>query len=238
MKLYPLLRFQNRFINVLKWKGVLPSFFLIACFSFPSFSQVIRPGRGKPVYGRFEDTASQKPFLFHKRNMLTLNLFDLMFTNLTFNYEFFSKSGHFGYGLALSFNAGGRPDTTGYSPFNLGSFTYERNRNFETDISYNYYPAGQKRVSPYVGVDLRSGFFNYYTYSYIGNQNTGNYIFLSNKYTGSYLNGNIHAGILFNPNEVLTFYMKGYMGLRRFNTVFPDYTYPFFSFELGIGFKF
>lgn len=219
---------------------------IILCFSLvilacTSFSQVIKRGKGgRNVYVRVEDTTSQKPFEFKKQSMVTMSLYDLLFTNVTLNYEFFRPDGKMGYQLPISINTGGLPDTSDYRVQNTGRFLSQRNRIFQTGFSLNYYPDGQNKVNYYVGVNFLAGWFYYWHYTYA--TPPGGYYgptYVSNeKLIGNNVSGAIHGGILFNPKETLTFSLRAGVGLRRYGTIYQEYTFSYMQFDACIGFKF
>lgn len=216
-------------------RKLMPALLLLT-LSTAALAQVIRPGRGKSVYVRVEDTARQQPFMFKKQNMFSLSIYDMLFTNITANYEFFTSNGKMGYQLPISINAGGLPDTSQYFVSNAGRFISQRNRIFQTGASINYYPSGQDRVNYYVGCSFTAGWFYYwkYTYSSFPWPVPVDY----EKLIGTNVSGLIHAGILFNPRESLILNLRTGFGLRRHTTVFREYTFPFMNFDLCLGFKF
>lgn len=177
------------------------------------------------------------PFEFKKRNLVQVNLFDFVFTNLTLTYEFFSKDGKNGFQLPISFNMGGEPDSSQYYVHNQGRFLSAKNRIFQTGLNYNYYFLGQNYVSPYLGVGFNAGAFNYYEYTY--NYSGGGYYYNNGqKKIGTNVQGGLFIGVLFNPKETITFNIKGGLGMRRYTTDFYEYTYPYGIFEASLGFKF
>ena len=92
-----------------------------------------------------------------------------------------------------------------------------------------------------MGVGFNVGAFNYWEYKYSsGYMNGYNYSTLSSitKNIGSNVAGALFAGVLFNPNETVTFGVKAGMGFRRYGTNFNEYTYPYGIFEINLGFKF
>src|SRR3989442_782065 len=132
----------------------------LVMLALASNAQVIKRGKGgRNVYVRVEDTTAQKPFEFKKQSMLTMSVYDLLFTNITLNYEFFRADGKMGYQLPISINAGGLPDTSNYYVQNQGRFLSQRNRIFQTGFSMNYYPNGQDKVNYYIGLNVQAGWF-------------------------------------------------------------------------------
>ena len=173
-----------------------------------------------------------------KQNMFSMSVTDLVLTNITLRYEFFKKDGTVSYQIPFSFNAGGIPDTNNYRVSNAGRFLSGRNRIFQTGFNLNYYIDGQDVVSPFVGVSLAAGWFYYWKYS-----NTPLNVPPYNAWTSEKMIANnysfaFHAGFLYNPWETLTFSAKIGAGLRRYGTIYQEYTYPFGLADLSIGFKF
>src|SRR5258708_4781919 len=135
-----------------------PLFFILSISLYCTMqSQIIKHGKGRSVYVRVEDTTRLKPFEFKKQNMFSLSLYDLLFTNISANYEFFRADGRMGFQLPISINAGGLPDTSDYRVNNTGRFISQRNRIFQTGFSLNYYPEGQNKVNYFLGVNFQGG---------------------------------------------------------------------------------
>lgn len=206
---------------------------LFASLGTGAGAQVIKHGRGKSIYVRVEDTVRQKPFVFSKQNMFSLSIYDLLFTNITANYEFFSSSGRMGYQLPISINAGGLPDSSQYYVSNAGRFLSQRNRIFQTGACLNYYPNGQDRINYYVGCSVMAGWFYYWRYSSLWPMPA-----VGEKLIGTNVSGVIHGGLLFNPRESLILNLRTGLGLRRHTTIYREYTFPFMNFDLCLGFKF
>lgn len=184
------------------------------------------------------------PFEFKKRSMISLSISDLVMTNFTFRYEYFTKDGKVGIQLPVSLNAGGVPDTNNYAVNNAGRFLSARNRIFQSGLNANYYISGQNRVSPYVGVSLAAGTFKYWINTYIPPTSTSTVspysppAYTHEQQVGNNVSFAFHAGFLFNPWETLTFNIKGGVGLRRYTTNYVEYTYPFGLVDVSLGFKF
>lgn len=198
-------------------------------------AQIITTGKSKNNYSTFKENKEPPPFEFKKQSMISLSISDIVLTNLTARYEFFRKDGKVGYQIPLSFNLGGLPDTNNYSVRNAGRFLSARNRIFQTGFNLNYYLYGQDKVSPFVGLSFAAGWFYYWKYTY--NNNPPPYYdqekLIANNYSFAF-----HAGYLFNPWETLTFSIKGGIGLRRYGTIYTEYTYPFALVDFSAGFKF
>jgi hypothetical protein len=216
-------------------------------------AQVIKPGRPKNTEPTTEDTyyspyrkdpkpIEEKPFEFKKRSMIQINIFEFVFTNISLSYEFFSKDGKHGFKIPFTFSLGGLPDTNAYATNNSGRFIASKNRIFESGLHYNYYLLGQKRVSPFLGLGFNVGGFNYweYKYTYYNNGYYPYYQYASkgDQKIGTNISGALFAGVLFNPNETVTFGFKGGLGFRRYGTDFTEYTYPYGLLEINLGFKF
>ena len=183
----------------------------------------------------------RKAFEYVKRSMVSVNLSQFVFTNVAIGYEFFTKDGKKGIKIPFIFGIGGQQDTNAYSVNNQGRFLSSKNRIFETGLNYNYYFIGQKVVSPYIGVGVNIGAFNYweykYTTQYIG-YTYNNVLSTVSKNIGTNYGGALFAGVLINPNETITFGIKAGMGFRRYSTDRIEYTYPYGIFEVNLGFKF
>lgn len=211
-------------------------------------AQVIRTAKPKPVETTSDDTYAApyyrepKPFEFKKRSMLQINIFQFVFTNISISYELFSKDGKHGFQVPFTFGLGGQPDTNAYQVNNTNRFLASKNRIFETGLHYNYYPLGQRRASPFIGIGFNAGAFNYWEYSNIL-INNGGYSYYQqvgkgDQKVGSNVAGALFAGVLFNPNETVTFGLKTGLGFRRYGTNLQEYTYPYGVLEINLGFKF
>jgi hypothetical protein len=199
--------------------------------------QVINKGKSAPGTG--SETKELPPFEFKKQSMISLSMSDMVLTNITVKYEYFTKDGKVGYQIPFSFNAGGLPDTNNYRTGNAGRFLSARNRVFQTGLNLNYYVSGQGKVSPFVGLSFAAGWFYYwkYNYTYSGppayNNSFTNEKLIANNYSFAF-----HGGFLFNPWETLTFGIKAGVGLRRYGTIYQEYTIPFGLVDFSAGFKF
>jgi len=183
----------------------------------------------------------KKPVDF-KRSLIQVNIFEFVFTNVAVSYEIFSKNGKSGFHIPFTFGIGGKPDNSPYPGNNSGLFIVSQNRIFESGLHYHYYFVGQRKASPFMGVGLNIGAFNYwgpwqYSNTYPYNPVPGD------KQVGTNYAGSLFGGILINPNETITFSFKtglGFMG-RSTNistTNYQDYTRPYGLLEINLGFKF
>ena len=203
-------------------------------------SQIIG-SKSKAPSGSIKEYKEPTPFEFKKQSMISLSMSDIVLTNFTFRYEFFKKDGKVGFQVPISLNAGGLPDTSAYHSGGTGRFLAARNRIFQTGFNINYYTNGQEKVSPFVGLSLAAGWFYYWKYTYnipTNNSNGYPYTFSNEKLIGNNYSFAFHAGFLFNPWETLTFTIKGGIGIRRYGTIYTEYTYPFGLMDLSCGFKF
>jgi hypothetical protein len=219
---------------------------LVSLLAFQTKAQMIK--KGKPIGSgpggtqTVRETKEPVPFEFKKQSMISLSMADIVMTNLTAKYDFFSKKGNWGFQIPLSFNLGGVPDSNDYRVNNAGRFISAKNRIFQSGINFNYYLVGQQKVSPFVGLSGAAGWFYYwkYTYSpqvypyYYGGQQALEH----EKLIGTNASFAFHAGFLFNPWETLTFSIKGGVGLRRYTTIYKEFTYPFGLLDFSLGFKF
>lgn len=217
---------------------------VLVIFAFSASAQIIKPGKGKKIEEAESFQKVEPQWEFKKHDMVQLNVFDMVFTNVSIAYEHFSKDGTQGFQLPLSFNAGGLPDTGVYYQNNSTRFIASKNRIFQTGLNYNYYFIGQEKVSPYMGIGVTCGWFNYWKYDKIlqtspyGGGSYYGYKTPGEKMIGSNYAGALFAGILFNPKETVTFNIKAGFGLRRYETTYTEYTVGYGVFEVCLGFKF
>ncbi len=208
-------------------------------FAFHTKAQIINRGKTSAGSNTVREVKEPPVFEFKKQSMISISLTDIVFTNITGKYEFFKKDGKVGYQIPFSFNAGGVPDTNNYRVGNAGRFLSARNRIFQTGLNINYYLTGQDKISPYVGLSFAAGWFYYWKYNYTyGGPPTYYNSFTNEKLIANNYSFAFHAGFLFNPWETLTFGIKAGVGLRRYGTIYQEYTYPFGLFDLSAGFKF
>ncbi|MHB8401095.1 MAG: hypothetical protein ACYDCN_03685 [Bacteroidia bacterium] len=209
-------------------------------------AQVIKQGGRHQSVDNVTDDAYYTPYHkdektleFTKRSLIQINIFQFVFTNIALSYEIFSKDGKSGFHIPFTFGIGGRPNQNPYGS-NYGSSTTlviaSQNRIFESGLHYHYYLLGQRRVSPFLGLGFNVGAFNYWTYStYSYPPNMGN-AQIGTNYSGALL-----GGVLFNPNETITFSLKAGLGFMRHSTDianYTEYTTPYGLFEVNLGFKF
>jgi hypothetical protein len=220
-------------------------------------AQVIRQGN-KPktttTYTTNETTNSGEPKSIaynqvskdveFKRSMISLNIFEFVFTNISLSYDYFSKKGKSGFHIPFTFGIGGKPDQSQYPGNNNGLFIASQNRIFESGLHYNYYLVGQKKASPFIGIGFNVGAFNYWNYpaGYVPPTTTSSTtINTISPQVGTNFSGALFAGILFNPNELITFTLKTGFGFRKRTADVPnyvDYTQLYGLLELNLGFKF
>src|ERR1700758_1578398 len=129
-------------------------------------AQVIKPGKSKNT-DQFNNevdnsTKDKKPLEF-KRSLIQINIFDFVFTNIALSYQIFSKDGKSGFQIPFTFGIGGKPNTTNYAYGGDNLLLVSQNRIFESGLHYHYYFVGQKKDSPFIGVGLNIGAFNYWT---------------------------------------------------------------------------
>jgi hypothetical protein len=179
------------------------------------------------------------PVILKKQSMFSMSIADLAFTNITLKYELFRKDGKVSITIPFSFNAGGIPDTNDYNVHNSLRFISSRNRIFQTGFAANYFLDKQDAVYPYIGATVAAGWFYYWKYSYVpGSTPPFNTMHTSEKLVGNNYSFAFHYGLLFNPWETVTFNTKIGFGLRRFGTIYQEYTVPFALFDLTVGIKF
>ena len=91
----------------------------------------------------------------NKRNIVTLNLFDLVFTDLTFNYErLVGKKSKIGLKLGLTYG------------FNTRSkMEYDFENLFNSNSGFNYYPVRHKKWKYFTGLTIKTGIAEYSDYT-------------------------------------------------------------------------
>jgi hypothetical protein len=188
----------------------------------------------------------KKPLEF-KRSMLQVNIFEFVFTNVAVSYQIFSKNGKSGFQIPFTFGIGGKPDNNPYPGNNSGLFIVSQNRIFESGLHYHYYFVGQQKASPFMGVGLNVGAFNYWGPYTTVIVNNGSYPYTQQvpgtAQVGTNFAGSLFGGILINPNETITFSIKtglGFMGrtISPNVTSYQEYTRPYGLLEINLGFKF
>ena len=160
-----------------------------------------------------------------KKNIISINLFDVIYTHLTISYEYLLKSGRIGIKIPLSISHS-KASYSNYSRYNFNQKTI-----YSAGVDLNFYPNGQKRkINYYLGPAFHYGVFNYYSSIYI---------------TPQILNGDCFAllfnnGIRFRPAPGINISFELGLGYREDRTTnYKNYIiYPCTSEEFNIGFIF
>jgi hypothetical protein len=160
------------------------------------------------------------------KNIVSLNLPDILFQNITFSYErFVGEQGKLGLRIPFSISLYGDKNNN----FNFGSYNI-----FYTGLDLNFYPTGQGQARLFIGPSLRSGFarvsnsiFDYYNSTSI--QNTGYFSFL------------VQSGVLWTPIKEITVSSSFGLGSRKYFTAAPgngNLTRTTANFNFSIGYRF
>lgn len=158
-------------------------------------------------------------------NLLSMNVTDVIFGQLTLNYERFFKSGYFSFKVPLSlglYQIGG-----GDRIYSDETIYYSLNKIVSSGFSFNYYPFNQGCTTLFLGPSIETGLFkniDYYTDGY----------YPGVKKMSLYTSFQFHSGVLFSFSN--HFQMATSLGIgRNF-----DYNHYKIALRLGlnVGYRF
>ena len=162
-------------------------------------------------------------------NIISINIPDILFQNVTFSYErFLGEQKKLGLRVPLSLSLYGD---------NNNNFTFSGYNIFYTGVDVNYYPTGQGQARLFLGPVLRTGvarissnvydeFSMYYANSI---ENTGYFSFI------------LQGGFLFTPVKEIIISSSFGLGSRRYFTAAPNngnLAQPTATFHFSIGYRF
>ena len=108
------------------------------------------------------------------RHFISVNMFDILFSNFTVSYEWFSKNGYLGIKIPLSVNL--NKPLVANTDDSFDPFQFNLNKIISAGVDLNIYPKAQGRVKYFVGSSLIIGSFkdSFYSYNYYGSNNYDN----------------------------------------------------------------
>ncbi|MCK9398963.1 MAG: hypothetical protein M0Q51_03065 [Bacteroidales bacterium] len=164
------------------------------------------------------------------KNILSHDLFDLVFMDFTVSYERLLSNGIVGFKIPLSV-CFDRYDES--SNFNFNNI-------FFSGLGLNFYPTGQGKWRYFVGPQVRIGYgweSSWVTYW----DESGNYLYDEEvKNEGLYTKFFVNNGIIFTPIKNFSFSMIGSIGIRYFPGASYDYdtVRPDGDFSINISYRF
>jgi hypothetical protein len=161
----------------------------------------------KKIYKR-NFSRSKTDSLILGRNLLSMNVADVMFGQLTVNYERFFKSGFFSFKIPFSF--GLYQLSGGNRISNDDMIYYSLNKIGSTGFDFYYYPYNQGHSKLYLGPSIEFGAYRdirYYREVYTSDQ------VLTNRKIYQYATFLFQTGVLFAPTN--KFQIATSMGIGR-----------------------
>lgn len=178
-----------------------------------------------------------------QRNIIAMNCFDILFTNLSVSYERIFKSGKYSLKIPVAVGLGGKPNENIYSGSNLLRSYYMQNRIYSGGLEFNIYPFAQTRHTFYLGISGGAGSFYYYNniygtlyYSYNGSSYTG--VIGKERRIASHYYGTLHIGGYIRLSEEFSIGTKFGLGYKHEETIHVDYTSPKIQFDLNLAYRF
>jgi hypothetical protein len=182
------------------------------------------PNAGVP----FSYNAKKKESVFGN-NIISINIPDILFQNVTFSYErFLGEQKKLGLRVPLSFSLYGD---------NNNNFTFNSYNIFYSGVDVNYYPTGQGQARLFLGPVLRTGYarvsssiYDEFSMYYVNSTvNTGYFSFI------------LQGGFLFTPVKEIIISSSFGLGSRRYFTAAPNngnLAQPTATFHFSVGYRF
>ncbi len=174
---------------------------------------------------------AKKTESFFGNNIISINVPDILFQNVTFSFErFVGEQKKLGLRFPMSFSLYG--DNNNNFPFNSYKIFY-------SGVDVNYYPTGQGQARMFLGPVLRTGYarvrntndiydgFSYNSYQSISN--TGYFSFM------------LQGGFLFTPVKEIIISSSFGLGSIRYFTTAPNngnLAQPSATFHFSVGYRF
>jgi hypothetical protein len=160
-------------------------------------------------------------------NLLTFNLFDVIYYDFTISYERILSSGTIGIQI---------PVGIGYAYFSdINNNSSDRVKNkFYSGVGINFYPTGQGKWRYFVGPNIRVGYGKLSDWQYDGN---GDY-YETNVEEGIYTKFYMDNGVIFTPIKNFSVAAVAGVGVRFFPEAHSNPVMPtgFFSFNMSYRF--
>lgn len=182
-------------------------------------------------YNRIRNKHKFRSKEIFNRNIVALNMFEFMFSNLTMSYEHILPSGKFSVKVPVSVGLGGPPNEDHYRG-RLRQYQFAQNRLFAGGLELNVYPAGQAENAYYLGISSIAGNFYYIQYDYSGGFPQ------EKKLEGLHLSVMVHIGVNMSMTERYAFKAKIAAGMKSEKTNNPDYTLPRLQPDIGFAYRF
>lgn len=198
-----------------------------------------------PEKYRQEDTYYKKPDSNGKqdvkkrteygKNIIAINVFEMLFTNIGFSYERILGDGSIGLKIPFSFGLGGKPNDNNYVS-NYWSTIPLQNKIYGTGLELNVYPIKQNRNVFYLGLSATYTEFKYFRDTL--NSNIPYSPYYKKQYLGKQYSGMIHVGGYIGLTDNLLMGGKAAIGFRREETVIEDYTLPRVQIDFNLAYRF
>ena len=182
------------------------------------------PNAGIPFSYNSKKTAS-----VFGNNIISINIPDILFQNVTFSYErFIGEQKKLGLRVPLSFSLYGD---------NNNNFNFSGYNIFYSGVDVNYYPTGQGQARLFLGPVLRTGYarvsssiYDEFSMNSVNSiENTGYFSFI------------LQGGFLFTPVKEIIISSSFGLGSRRYFTAAPNngnLAQATATFHFSIGYRF
>lgn len=166
------------------------------------------------------------------KNLVSLNLLDAAYSNLTLSYERIFGKGYIGVRV---------PVTLGLrtlSNENHFGYTFNEGALWGTGVSVNFYPTGQGRVKYYLGPSFLMGAFRHYR-PYLLLQRGMSYSYIPSGYeTAMHYAVVINNGLILQPTKNLNLAFALGLGMKEDDSIYPDRIEPKVTGTFNIGYRF
>ena len=175
------------------------------------------------------------PQKVYGKNILAINFFEMLFTNLGVSYERVLGNGSFSVKVPFALGLGARPNEHNYDGNNFSVIPLQ-NKIYSTGLELNLYPGKQTRSTFYIGLSGNYSEFNYFRYG--TNPYPSPYPPINYKYTGKQYSGMIHLGGYIGLTDNILLGGKIAMGFKREETINVDYTMSRVQFDFNLAYRF
>ncbi|MCG3165911.1 MAG: hypothetical protein POELPBGB_01686 [Bacteroidia bacterium] len=93
-----------------------------------------------------------------KRNLISVNMLDLMLKNISFSVDFVPGDGKFGITMPLTFYSPLGKAIENFNSSDMGKYHKELATYIRAGFDFNYYPIGQKKYTPVTGVSMQGAY--------------------------------------------------------------------------------
>ncbi|HEX8548552.1 MAG TPA: hypothetical protein VF691_16440 [Cytophagaceae bacterium] len=155
------------------------------------------------------------------KHFISYNTMSLLFSNISFAYEYYFSTGHFGIKVPLTLGFG----NTDFDPLGNDNNIYSigLNKVYSAGVDFNFYPGGQGRFRYFLGTGLEFGQFNYYRSYYNPNSQTNYGSDTKTREIGTYFAIPFKNGLHIQPTKNFNIQLSTGIGLGRSNANYGTY---------------